>query len=210
MELTIKRDGRSMPDVLYIGGEFCPFCAAERWSTIIALSRFGKFNGIGDMASYPGDVYPSTQTFTFVRSVYSSKYIAFTPVEEYANYLNKTKTYYATLQRPTHWEAKDIEKYDTSTFIKGLSGQSGNPIPFMSFGNKFLISGASYNPAILQGLSRGQIAGGLKDASNPITRAIVASANYETAAICRLTTDKPRTVCASPGVKAAIVAMKSR
>jgi hypothetical protein len=31
------------PEVLYMGGDFCPFCAAERWSIIMALSRFGTW-----------------------------------------------------------------------------------------------------------------------------------------------------------------------
>src|SRR5580704_4304478 len=29
------------PEVLYIGAEYCPFCAAERWAMIAALGRFG-------------------------------------------------------------------------------------------------------------------------------------------------------------------------
>ena len=29
------------PEVLYIGAEYCPYCAAERWSMVVALSRFG-------------------------------------------------------------------------------------------------------------------------------------------------------------------------
>ena len=34
------------PEVLYMGAEYCPFCAAERWSMIVALSRFGTFSGL--------------------------------------------------------------------------------------------------------------------------------------------------------------------
>ena len=29
------------PEMLYIGAEFCPYCAASRWSMALALSRFG-------------------------------------------------------------------------------------------------------------------------------------------------------------------------
>jgi len=32
--------GKTLPLVLYVGAEYCPYCAAQRWSTIIALSRF--------------------------------------------------------------------------------------------------------------------------------------------------------------------------
>src|SRR5581483_1419549 len=34
------------PEVLYIGAEYCPYCASERWSLIAALSRFGSFSGL--------------------------------------------------------------------------------------------------------------------------------------------------------------------
>ena len=33
----------SKPEMLYIGAEFCPYCAALRWSMAVALSRFGSF-----------------------------------------------------------------------------------------------------------------------------------------------------------------------
>ena len=32
------------PELLYIGAEFCPHCAAERWPVYIALSKFGTFS----------------------------------------------------------------------------------------------------------------------------------------------------------------------
>ena len=34
------------PEMLYIGAEYCPYCAAERWAMIVALSRFGTFSGL--------------------------------------------------------------------------------------------------------------------------------------------------------------------
>ena len=34
------------PEVLYMGAEYCPYCAAERWAMIVALSRFGTFSGL--------------------------------------------------------------------------------------------------------------------------------------------------------------------
>ncbi|HEX8036257.1 MAG TPA: DUF929 family protein, partial [Ktedonobacterales bacterium] len=35
------RDPTGKPQILYIGAEYCPFCAAERWSLIVVLGRFG-------------------------------------------------------------------------------------------------------------------------------------------------------------------------
>ena len=34
------------PLVLYVGAEYCPFCAAQRWGMVVALSRFGTFTGL--------------------------------------------------------------------------------------------------------------------------------------------------------------------
>lgn len=200
--------GKKVPEILYIGAEYCPYCAAQRWSTIVALSRFGTWSGLGNMTSYAHDVYPSTPTFTFVKARYKSPYLVFTSVEEYTNYLNKAKSYYQPLQKPTAAEVKLVEKYDTGKYITGLSSSDGNPIPFMTFDNKFLVSGASYSPDTLSNLTRTDIALGLSDSTSPVTDAIVASANYQTAAICSLTNNMPANVCTSSGVLAAKKAMK--
>ena len=40
----LTSDGK--PLVVYIGAEYCPFCAAERWPMVVALSRFGTFSGL--------------------------------------------------------------------------------------------------------------------------------------------------------------------
>src|SRR5712671_6765504 len=39
------------PEMLYIGAEYCPYCAAERWAMIVALSRFGTFSGLTTIRS---------------------------------------------------------------------------------------------------------------------------------------------------------------
>ena len=36
-----------LPRIFYAGAEYCPFCAAERWPLVVALSRFGTFTGLG-------------------------------------------------------------------------------------------------------------------------------------------------------------------
>ena len=74
------------PQVLFLGGEYCPYCAAERWSMVNALSRFGTFTGLTTTHSSTSDVYPDTPTFTFTKSKYTSNYIDFVSVEEFANY----------------------------------------------------------------------------------------------------------------------------
>jgi hypothetical protein len=207
--LTAKNSaGATVPEVFYLGAEYCPYCAAQRWSTIIALSRFGTWSGLGNMASYAHDTYPNTPSFTFVRASYVSKYIVFKSVEEYTNYIDAATGYYALLQKPTSPEQTLVKKYDTPKFIPGLTKADGNPIPFLTMDNKFLVSGASYSPDALTNLTRANIATGLSDPSSPVTDAIIASANYQTAAICSLTKNQPSNVCSSSGVMAAKTAMK--
>ncbi|MGH3171573.1 MAG: DUF929 family protein, partial [Trebonia sp.] len=79
------------PEMLYMGAEYCPYCAAERWGMIVALSRFGTFTGLQTIHSAArngaGDAEPNpnTPTWTFVHSSYTSKYLTFTPVEMQTN-----------------------------------------------------------------------------------------------------------------------------
>jgi hypothetical protein len=201
-------NGKALPEVFYFGAEYCPFCAAQRWPTIIALSRFGTWSGLGNMTSSSQDIDPSTPTFTFVKAKYTSPYVAFKSVEFETNVYDSATSSYTKLQTPTKSELALFDKYDTSTYIKGLPSSDNGSIPFMSLGNKFLVSGASYTPATLAGLSRTAIAQGLSTTTSPITEAIISSANYMTAAICTLTNNQPSSVCTSPAVVAAKKIMK--
>ncbi len=203
--LTDSTGTATLPEVFYLGAEYCPFCAAERWPTIVALSRFGTFSGLGDMISStkPGEAYPGTPSFTFVKAHYTSKYLAFKTIEQYTNVWDNATGFYGPLQTPSLKEAAVFKKYDTSNYIPGITSTQDYSIPFITIGNKYLISGASFTPQLLAGITRDTIAAGLTDPTNPVTIAIVATANYETAAFCQLTKNRPGTVCASPGVLAA-------
>jgi hypothetical protein len=114
--------------------------------------------------------------------------------------------YYKALQNPTKYEYADVTKYESPTYIPGATGSIG--FPFVSIDNLAIISGPSYDPGVLAGQSWSSIASGLSDPTNPITQAIVATANYMTAAICASTKGAPASVCTSPGVEAAAKALK--
>jgi Domain of unknown function (DUF929) len=73
------------PAVLYVGAEFCSFCAAERWALVVALSRFGQFTSLANMQSAPQSAFPSIQSFSFVGAGYTSSYLAFRGIELYSN-----------------------------------------------------------------------------------------------------------------------------
>lgn len=175
------------PEVLYMGALYCPYCAAERWAMIVALSRFGTFKGLQAMESSSTDVYANTPTWSFLDAKYTSSYIAFTSVEM------ETRTE-KTLQTPTSAENKLMTKYDAPPYV---SSSDEGSIPFVDFGNKYLIVGASYSPQTLDGSTWDQIATDLHDPSNSIAKEVDGTANYITAGLCKLTGDKPSNVCTS-------------
>jgi thiol-disulfide isomerase/thioredoxin len=183
------------PEVLYIGANFCPYCAAERWPMIIALSRFGTFSGLSTIHSSSTDVPADVPTFTFYGSRYTSRYVSFVPVEETTNYRVGNSTSqsapYATLQVPTAAEQALINRYDP-----GTGGQDGS-IPFIDVGNRYAEVGnlLPYGPQDLQGKTWSQVAAALRDPSSPIAQGADASANYLTAGICELTGNQPAAAC---------------
>lgn len=194
--------GVTLPEVFYLGAEYCPYCAAQRWPTIIALGRFGTFKGLGNMSSSASD-FSGTPSFTFVKSTYTSKYLVFKPVETESNVFDSAIDNWVPLQKPTKAEETLFVKYDSANFVHGYTAQDKLSIPFLSLGNKFLIAGASFTPAALANLTRNQIAAGLSEPANPVTQAIITSANEQTAALCVLTNSQPGNVCNSVGVSAA-------
>jgi Domain of unknown function (DUF929) len=172
--------------VLYIGAEYCPYCAAERWAMAVALSKFGTFTGLHGIHSSSSDVPPSIPTLTFYKTGYTSKYLVFTPVE------TTTEDRNTPLQKTTAAQQALLNKYDAPPYVS--QGSTG-AIPFVDFGNKFLVSGASYNPAVLQGKSWSEVAAALSDPASPISQGAVGAANSMTAAICKLTNNQPATAC---------------
>src|SRR5262245_32109496 len=39
------------PVVFFMGAEWCPFCASERWALVEATSRFGEWRDLGELLS---------------------------------------------------------------------------------------------------------------------------------------------------------------
>jgi hypothetical protein len=188
------------PEMLYIGAEYCPYCAAERWAMIVALSRFGTFTGLGTVHSAArngageAEPYPNTPTWTFVNATYTSPYLTFTPVEGYTNIPDTSNGEYTVLETPTKAEAALQAKYDVPPRVP--AGDQG-AIPFVDFGNQYMIAGASYNPGVLAGLSWAKVAADLSDQNSVVAKSIDGTANYITAAICKLTNNAPASACTS-------------
>jgi hypothetical protein len=172
------------PEMLYIGAEWCPYCAAERWAMAVALNRFGSFSPLAGVHSSSSDVYPNTATLTFHNSTYTSPYLVFTPVENQD--VNRN-----LLQAPTAAQQALWAKYLPP----------GDSYPFIDIGNRVL-AGVTYNPQVLQGLTWSQIAAKLHNPSSPVAQGATGSANFFTAAICSITKNQPASVCNAAPVAA--------
>jgi hypothetical protein len=197
---SLTADGR--PRVLYVGAEYCPYCAAERWAIVTALSRFGTFQNIGLTASSAQDVYPSTATLTFHGATYSSKYLAFNGYETEAN--RPQGSGYAPLDKLPASDQAIFQKYDAPPYV---ASQSAGSIPFVIFGGKWMISGASYDPGQLKGMTHEQIANALSNPNSAVAKSVDGTANMVSAALCRLTNNQPVDVCTSKGVTTAAKAL---
>jgi hypothetical protein len=180
------------PQVLYMGGQYCPFCAAERWALAAAVSRFGTLSGLSLIHSSPADVYPGTRTLSFENARYSSRYLSFVPVEWFGQAADPGTPFgHVYLQRPTAPQQALFTRYGNGS------------IPFVDIGNRYFLPQVQYDPSALAGLTWTQVAAAMHDPSSPAARDIDGAANVITAAICTLTGGQPGGVCQSAGVKAA-------
>jgi hypothetical protein len=195
---ALTKDGK--PLVVYIGAEYCPFCAAQRWPMVQALSRFGTFSGLTLTHSSPDDVYPNTPTFTFHGASFTGDDLVFQGVE--------TQTVdRQPLDELTADQQALITKYDAPPYVPASSKGS---IPFIDFGGSYIASGAMYSPQVLAGKTPDQVAAALSDPSSPVTQGIVGAANVITATICILTDDQPSNVCGNSAVAAIEVKIKAQ
>ena len=162
------------PAIVFVGEESCPFCAAERWSLIVALSHFGTWTNLGSTTSSATDVYPNTATFSFRTASYHSTQLTLRTTE-------LTDNAGHPLQPQTALDSRLIGTYDVPPYVNSAD-QSG-AVPFLDIANRYVLAGAQYNPQVLAGLTSAQIASQLRNPASPVARAIDGSANVIIAAI---------------------------
>jgi hypothetical protein len=192
------------PEVLFVGAEYCPFCAAERWPLVLALSRFGRFSVLHNVQSASNDAFSGIQSFSFVHAAYSSPYVAFTGVELYSTSAD-AEGGYAKIASLTPGQSALLARDGTR------SGTVGSPaIPFVDIANRMVTSISGFSPAVLVGQSQAAIVADLGQPDGPVAEAVVAAANELTAGICQATGGRPGDVCSSKGVRAADAALGLR
>ena len=170
------------PAIVFVGEESCPFCAAERWSLIVALSHFGTWTNLGSTTSSATDVYPNTATFSFRTASYHSTQLTLRTTE-------LTDNAGHPLQPQTALDSRLIGTYDVPPYVNSAD-QSG-AVPFLDIANRYVLAGAQYNPQVLAGLSAAQIASQLRNPASPVAQAIDGSANVIIAAIHSVLHDAP-------------------
>ncbi|HET9724057.1 MAG TPA: DUF929 family protein [Actinomycetota bacterium] len=184
------------PVVLYVGAEYCPFCAVERWPMVVALSRFGTFTGLESTTSGPPpETLANTPTVTFKDATYASDHIVFSSVETGDRLGNP-------LEDPTEFQQRLFDTYNNES----VTGSSGG-IPFVMIGNRYAWAGSQYDPAVLDGKDFDQIANALANPDSAVSQAVGGAANYITAMICQLTDGEPNDVCSTPVIQQAQAAL---
>ncbi len=171
----LTSDGR--PEVLYVGAEYCPYCASERWSMIVALSKFGSFNGLTYMLSADSpEPFPNTATFSFGTVSYTSGYVSFVSVETQ----HRDRSPFQIL---TGDEQSIMNTYDSS-----------GGVPFVDVANKY-VGSYEYSPGLLSGLNWTQVGSQLEDPNSAVAKAVDGAANYLITAICKVDGGNPSSIC---------------
>jgi hypothetical protein len=191
----VLKASNGLPQVLYVGAEWCPNCGATRWPLAVALSRFGTFTGLSTTYSSSTDSDPHTPTLSFRNASYKSSYIDFDGKEQ-VDGDNKP------LQSLTTAENALFEQYGGAT--------PGSPgYPFIDFGGKWRQNGTAFDPAVLAGLTPDAVAAQMGNTSSKQGAAIQASAAVFTAEICDMTGGKPANVCTATSTVTATAALAS-
>ncbi|MGH8273054.1 MAG: DUF929 family protein [Gammaproteobacteria bacterium] len=177
--------------LFYMGANFCPYCAGQRWALILTLLRFGKFEGLHYMLSSPKDAYANTPTFTFEKAHYISDHLILQAVET-------SDRNGGQLQKPSKLQTKIAAKFDAPPYTPTLGG-----IPFIYIDGQYMVATPLLLPGELSGKNWQEAANELANPQSTLFQSVMPRVNVLTAAICRLDGGNPDKVCSAPGVIAA-------
>jgi thiol-disulfide isomerase/thioredoxin len=176
------------PLIFFMGAEWCPFCASERWALVEATSRFGKWSGLRELNSRMGqDYFPALATYDLSHATYAS------------DYLNVRHKEVATvegdpLQKLGSFEEGLVNGYDKLGSVPFLFA-SGSP-------GRYTVE-LGFSPGLLDGQGfdslRKEVAA---EAPTPAVEAIDGQTEAITALICKLDGRQPASVCAKGSIPA--------
>jgi hypothetical protein len=183
------------PLMLYVGAEFCSYCAAERWAIVSALSRFGTFSRLSLTSSTTDDTFPATPSFSFHGSSYTSRFLTLQAVELSGNTRDITGSF-PKLDTVTKQQQNIAASLDRPPYAP----ERGS-IPFIVIAGRFVLFSSQYQPGALQGLDASQVAKALGNLSTPPAQGILGAANWLTASLCEVTGGKPAAACTPKAIK---------
>lgn len=179
-----RTGGKSL--VFFMGAGFCPFCAAERWAIVNALSNFGRWEGLVETASAGHDEkYLNIPTVSFARARYESEYVEFVGRE----------TADRNFEPLQELDEKDFEILDIF-----------NPdqiIPFLLIDGQFMQVGSGYSPQLLEGMDHARLKSELASQSSQVGKAMNAEIDNITALICKSIGGKA-SACGSETIKSLV------
>ncbi|MGA8207786.1 MAG: DUF929 family protein [Candidatus Dormiibacterota bacterium] len=198
---AVALSSNGLPEVAFVGGEFCPYCALERWSLVVGLSQFGKWSNLHLIRSSIYDTPANVPTFSFAYGAkFSSPYLEFVGREFQSNVsLHHDGAPYATFQKLS------------STLSAAFTNIAGGGYPFTDYAGKLAEVSSSADPtnvAALAGLSWQEVAQKLRDTKSTVAKDVLGGANYVIAATCMITGQKPGGVCNQPYIQSLVQQME--
>lgn len=161
----IRRGGKLF--VFFMGAEFCPYSAAERWAIVRSLQKFGQWDGLKQTISAARDEpFLNLPTYDFTKATYTSAHIEFVARE------TKDREF-KPLQKLLKTEEKLVRKFNKD-----------KEIPFLLIGGRFMQIGAGFTPKIFIGHTFRQTETELKKAESDIRKTIDDEANIISALMC--------------------------
>ncbi len=110
------------PEIFYYGAEYCPYCAAERWSLIMAMSRFGEYKDLRLMKSADApEAFPDEHLHLPAQHVYQ-------PVRGLGECRDR-RPHGAPLQTPTSDQLAIVNKYDAPPYTDQRGPFRSSPTP---------------------------------------------------------------------------------
>lgn len=162
---TVTRDGKI--SVFFMGAEYCPFCATERWAIVRALQRFGQWSGLKQtMSAARDEPFLNLPTYDFTEATYTSPQVDFVSRET----MNRE---FKPLQKLSKSEEKLVREYN-----------SEKQTPFLLVAGRFMQLDAGFTPKILIGHTFRQTETELKKVESEIRKTIDAEASIIAALLC--------------------------
>lgn len=182
---VIRQNGK--PEVMFIGAQYCPFCAAERWSLVKALSQFGAFSNLRSTTNEQGQSgFNLIPTFDLLHAGYTSKYLVF-------DHKDVEDVNGNPLETLSSHEQSLFNQYD----------QVGS-IPMVLIGG-YVMTGSGYSPGDIDGKSFASVQHALQQSSSEgFVQDVNAEANVITALICHANRGAPHSVCGRPVIRSIV------